>query len=149
MNNELIEQKSWWKRNWKWFVSLTGFILILITILFSSGFGRTLGDYSKAYADSSLYENALEKAQQNKRVIEVLGSLEPIDNLAILEGEVHYSKDNNSVKTSIRVKGTKGKARLDIFADRINDTWYYKIINIRIKSPPEKKETIEIIKQIE
>jgi len=24
MNNELIEQKSWWKRNWKWLVPVSG-----------------------------------------------------------------------------------------------------------------------------
>ena len=35
---------------------------------------------------------------------------------------------------------------LDISADLINKTWSINALKIRIKSPPEKKETIEIIK---
>jgi len=38
-----------------------------------------------------------------------------------------------------------GKAMLDISADRTNETWHYKKINVRIKKPIEKAETISII----
>jgi hypothetical protein len=34
---------------------------------------------------------------------------------------------------------------MDITADRINNEWNYNKINIRIKNPPEKKQTIELI----
>ncbi|WP_025743128.1 cytochrome c oxidase assembly factor Coa1 family protein [Aquimarina pacifica] len=149
MNNEIIEEKSWWKRNWKWFFPLLSFILISIVLFFSSGMGGHMTHFAQAYVDTELYENAIKKAQLNKKVTNVLGELEPIDNLAILEGEVHYFNDNKSVDLSIRVKGSKRKASMDIAADRINGEWNYRKINIRIKKPIEEKQTIEIIKQSE
>ena len=103
-------------------------------------------DLAQAYSDTELYENALEKAKSEQKVIELLGEIEPIDKLAILEGEVHFTNNNQTVNSSIRLKGTKGKARMDITADKINNEWNYIVINIRIKNPPEKKQMIEIIK---
>ena len=146
MNNEMIEQKSWWKRNWKWFVPLSGISLIIISVFISFGMGGIGADLAQAYSDTELYENALEKAKSEQKVIELLGEIEPIDKLAILEGEVHFTNNNQTVNSSIRLKGTKGKARMDITADKINNEWNYIVINIRIKNPPEKKQTIEIIK---
>ncbi len=37
MSNELIKQKSWWKRNWKWLILINGIFMICMTIFFSSG----------------------------------------------------------------------------------------------------------------
>ncbi|MBC9796016.1 cytochrome c oxidase assembly factor Coa1 family protein [Sinomicrobium weinanense] len=144
MNNELIEQKSWWKRNRKWFVTMCGIMVIFIAAFFSSGMDGMATDLVQAYADTKLYENALEKAKSDERVTELLGEIKPIDKMAIIEGQVKYSNDNRTVNSTIRVKGTKGKARMDISANRINNTWNYTRINIRIKNPPGKKQTIEI-----
>ena len=79
------------------------------------------------------------------KVIELLGEISPIDQLAILEGEVHYTNENKMVNSSIRLKGTKGNARMDITAIKNNTEWEYKIINVRIKNPTENKQTIEIV----
>ena len=83
MNNELIEQKNWWKRNWKWFVSLSGIVLIIISVFISSGMGGIGADLAQAYSDTELYENALDKVKSNQKVTELLGKIEPIDKLAI------------------------------------------------------------------
>lgn len=145
MNNDLIEQKSWWKKNWKWFVPLSGISIILIAILVSSGVGEIGTNLVQAYSDTELFENALEKVKSDKRVAELLGEIEPIDKLAILEGVVMYSNENKTVNLSIRVIGTKGKAKMDISADLINNKWDYKKINIRIKKPIENKQIIKIV----
>lgn len=145
MNNELIKQKSWWKRNWKWFVTICGIVVITISIFFSSGMGGITNDLFQAYADTELYDNALKKVKSDHRVTELLGEIKPIDKLAILEGQVAYTNDNKKVSSSIRVVGAKGRANMDISADLVNNEWVYKKINIRIKNPPEKKQTIEII----
>ena len=146
MNNELIEQKSWWKRNWKWFLPISGLIVIFIAIFFSSGMSGAVTNLAQAYADAELYENALEKVKTDQRATELLGEIEPIDKLAILEGSVGYSDDNKTVNSSIRLTGKKLVARMDITATQINNKWNYKKINIRIKNPPEKRQTIEIVK---
>ncbi|WP_282074110.1 cytochrome c oxidase assembly factor Coa1 family protein [Polaribacter atrinae] len=145
MNNELIEQKSWWKQNWKWLVPVSGIIMFSLVVFFTSGMNGIATNLAQAYTDTELYQNALEKAQSDEKVTELLGEIEPIDNLAILEGQVQYSNNNKTVNSSIRIIGAKGKARIDITADRINNEWNYKKINVRIKNPPELKQTIEIV----
>ena len=146
MNNDLIKNKGWWKKNWKWFIPTSGVFMIIMVSILSSGFGGIIGDYSKAYSDSELYDNALKIVRENNRVKETLGYIEPINNMTILNGYVEYSDNNSSIKTTIKVTGELGKAMLDISADLINKTWSINALKIRIKSPPEKKETIEIIK---
>lgn len=145
MNNELIQQKSWWKNNWKWLIPAVGILLISIVLFLSSGLGAITADFTKAYTDTQLYEKALGKVKSDKRVIEILGEIEPIDNFAIMEGSVKYSDDNKTVNSSIRITGAKGKAKMDITANLINDNWDYEKINLRISEPIEKKQTIEII----
>ena len=65
-----------------------------------------------------------------------------VDELAILEGNAIYSNNHNSVEMSIRVKGNKGRGKMDISAKKIENEWKYTKINIRIKEP---KEVIEIL----
>ena len=144
MNNELIEQKSWWKRNWKWLVPLSGIVVFSLVIFFSSGMGGIGADLAKAYADTELYNNALEKVKSDKRITELLGEIEPIDKMAILEGQVVYSNENKTINSTVRILGNKGKARMDISADRIENEWNYTKISVRIKNPPENNQTIEI-----
>ncbi len=142
--NELIEHKSWWSRNWKWFIPLITVLLIGMITISTSKVGESISDITKAYADVSIYENAIEKAQQNEQVKELLGELKPIGNMAIVEGSVIYSNNNNSVDMSLRIKGSKGRGKIDISADRNESEWNYKKINIRIKEP---KQTITIIEK--
>lgn len=149
MSNELIVEKSWFKKNWKWFIPVFLFFPVLIFLLSSSGLGGLLGDYGKAYSDSSLYVIPMEKVKENNRVSEVLGKIEPMGKMAILNGAIHYSEDNKSVDSTIKIFGENGKAMLDISAEWINDSWQYNKINVRIKNPPENREVIPIIKSID
>lgn len=144
MDNELIIEQSWWKRNWKWFLpTFIIMFLLVFGLLLSSSVDGNVTDIAQAYSDNSLYEKAIEKAKTNKRVFEVIGEIEPIDKLAILEGNAIYSNNHNSVELSVRVKGNKGKGKMDISAKKNGNEWEYKKINIRIK---ESKEEIQILK---
>lgn len=145
MNNELLEQKTWWKRNWKWFVPVFGLILISIAIFFSSGMDGVATDLAQAYADTELYEKALEKVKSNEKVTGLLGEIKPIDKMAIFEGQVEYTNNNNTVTSTVRIVGTKGNANMDISANRLNNTWSYNKIHIRIKKPIENKQTIKVV----
>lgn len=125
MDKEFTAQQSWWSRSWKWLMLLSAIIVISITFLFSSGMDSTATDLIQAYADTELYENALEKVKSAERVKQVLGEIKPIDRLAILEGQAEYSDDHNIVNSSIRIIGTKGKATMDISAKRRDNAWHY------------------------
>jgi hypothetical protein len=117
--------------------------LLFFGLLLSSSVDGDLTDIAQAYSDNSLYEKAIEKTKTNKRVLEVIGEIEPIDQFAILEGNAIYSKNHNSVELTIRVKGNKGKGKMDISANKNGNEWEYKKINIRIK---DSKEEIQIVK---
>lgn len=133
MSNDLIPQKSWWSKNWKWLIPV--FLLIVVSIgILSSISGENTTDIVQAYSEKTLYENAIAKAKTNQKVLEVLGEIEPIDKLAILEGSAIYSNNKNSIKTSIRIKGSKAKGKLDIDAKKIGSEWIYKSITVRIKN---------------
>lgn len=141
--NEIIEHKSWLSKNRIWLYPL---ILLIVagTILFSnSKLGKSTGDIAKAYADVELCESAIKMAQTNADVTTFLGALEPLDKLAIIEGTVIYGENDKSVALHCRVKGSKGKGKIDIYAERNKDVWDYKKIDIRLKEP---KQTIEVIK---
>ena len=99
--------------------------------------GSAVTDITKAYSDYPIYEGALNKAKSNNRVIEVFGNLKPIDKFAIVEGFVEYSNNNSSIKTTVRIKGTKSKGKLDIVANKVNGAWVYQTITIRVKEPDE------------
>jgi len=145
MNNELITHSGWWKRNWKWLVLSSVLFIILIAMVLYSGMGKMGKDLAQAYSDEELYQNALDQLQSHPKIIELLGEIEPIDQLAILEGEVYYTNENKMVNSSIRLKGAKGNAKMDITAIKNNREWEYKIINVRIKNPLKNKQTIEIV----
>ena len=132
--NELVEHKSWMQRNRIWFIPIMVLTAIIAFMFFSSGLGGKVKDVGKAYADTSLYDNAMLKVKNNSEAINVLGEIKPTDNFAIAEGYVKYSEDNKEVRTTIRIKGTKQKGKLDIYAERKEGTWNYKELKIRIKS---------------
>jgi len=144
LTNNSTRQGNWLQHHWKWFIPTVTAIVCLI-IFFSSGMNKVASDLTNAYSDTELYNDALEKAKTNKAVIAILGEIEPIDKLAILEGQVSYSEDNTSVKSSIRIIGSKGKAKLDILANKVNTEWVYQTITIRIKQPKDQKQTIAIV----
>jgi|JI6StandDraft_1071083.scaffolds.fasta_scaffold11779_5 hypothetical protein len=138
MNNDLITKRSWFKTNWKWLLPVLFLGIVVISKLSTDG---NLTDFTKAYTDKSLFNNALKKVKTNERAIEILGNIEPIDDLAILEGDIKYSNDYNSVNASIRIKGDKAKGKMDISAEKINSIWIYKKLSVRIKP---KNQIIEI-----
>ncbi|SEB40010.1 Cytochrome oxidase complex assembly protein 1 [Tenacibaculum sp. MAR_2009_124] len=142
MNQRL--ERNWWKRNLKWLISFCIIFFLLIFVV-STEFGKIGADIFKAYSDTELYEDALDKVKTDPKIFDLLGKIEPIDKMSILEGEVAYSNNSQTVHSTIRIIGSKGKAVMDIIAHKTNGVWNYSKVNIRIKKPIEKKQTIEII----
>ena len=104
---------------------------------------------AKAYGDPLICDNALKIAQENPRVSEVFGVLEPIGKMALFEGYVAYSENGDSVAITVNVKGDRTednlRSKMDLYAVKNKDEWDYQKIQIRIKRPIEKKETIPIL----
>ena len=142
MDNRLIIEKSWWQRNWKWIIPTT-IILFLASMVMTFNIEGNPTDLLQAYSEDVLYKNAIDKANSNERVIEVIGKIDDLDRLAILEGNSKYSNNNNSIEITFRVNGDKRKGKMDISADKNGTDWEYKKINIRIKNPKEEIKILE------
>ena len=138
MDNELVEKESCLKRNWKWSVPATILFVFIFGLFLTSNSPEGITDIIQAYDDNSLYEKAIAKANSDKRIVQSIGIIQPIDKLAIVEGNTVYSNDNNSVSLSVRIKGTKGNGKLDITADKIGTAWKYKKIIVRSKNTKEE-----------
>ncbi len=142
MDNELIERKNWFQSNWKWIIPLVLSLALISGYLFSSS-DENIMDFAQAYNDTALYEKAIEKANSNQRVLETVGEIQPIDKLAILEGNTIYTDNNTSVVLSIRIKGAKSKGKLDITAKKVGSEWEYKKILVRCKNPKEEITVVD------
>lgn len=131
--------KNYWQHHWRWIIPST---LLFIIIVLISPIGNALTDIARVYTDASIYENALDNVKANDEAIGILGTVAPIDKFAIIEGAVSYSNNNETVKITVRIKGSKNKGKLDIIANKLNGDWAYELIQIRLKDP---KETIVVL----
>ncbi len=139
----MVNQQSWIKRNWKWLLSLIVLMILSLSLFFTLTAGH-LSDFTKAYLEPQLFKGAVELAQKNENVSELLGEIEPINKMAILEGDVVYSNQGNKVEFSVKIDGTNRKARIDVIANKNKNVWEYEKITIRIKNPPENRQTIKV-----
>jgi len=138
MHNDLVEKENWLKRNWKWSVPAAVVFIFILGLLLTSNSQKNITDIMQAYNDNSIYEKAIDKANSNKRILQTIGTIQPIDQLAILEGNAVYSNNNNSVTLSVRIKGDNGNGKLDIVAEKVGKDWKYKKIIVRNKNPKEE-----------
>ncbi len=131
--NETILKRSWWIRNWKWLL-VTSAMLSFITFFFLMT-GNATFRYGSVLVQPDLIHNAHRKAQVNENVIEKLGHLSSHNFFRLLEGEVTYANDYNTVTITVGIRGTKGRGKLDIIANRDKENWQYQKITVRIKGP--------------
>lgn len=143
MDNDLIEKENWLKRNWKWFLPSILIFILLIGIMAASTSKENITGVAQAYSDHLLFEQAIEKANKNPNILENVGKIEPIDPLAILEGNILYSNNHNTVRLSVRINGTKRKGKLDISAIKKGVEWEYKKISVRTKNPENEIMVLE------
>lgn len=138
MSEEIIKNKNWWQKNWIWFLSVAILFTLIFCLSLNSNSKQGLISTAKAYTETELYENAIQKANSNQDIIHFFGTIEPLDQLAILEGNTNYSNNYNSVELSVRINGEKRKGKLNISAIKNGKDWEYKKISVRTKNPEKE-----------
>ena len=103
--------RSWWCRNWRWFVPagclsaillFAGFVAILLTIV------------GGAMKSSDAYRNALAETRRSRAVAEALGT--PVREGWFTSGNVSVTGPSGSADLAIPVAGPKGKGKLYVVA---------------------------------
>lgn len=139
MNNELVPQPNWWKRNWKWALPVGGCLsLIIIGII---AVGTIVYGVTNAIEDSKPYEYALQKINTDEDLIKALGS--PIEREGMVSGNWNYSNGQKTADMRIPVAGPKGEGILFVEASGEGDNWTYHVIRVVI----EDQEPINVLQE--
>ncbi|WP_431166910.1 cytochrome c oxidase assembly factor Coa1 family protein [Tenacibaculum halocynthiae] len=133
------EQKSWFSRNWLWFIPVSGCLGIIL--LFIVGIGAAFFGVSNLLNNVVPIEYGIEKATENKKVINLLG--EPIEKTGIPNGNISLTNDDGTVDFSVPIKGSKEEGFLIIKGIKTNGEWTYEELYVRIKSTQEKINLLE------
>ncbi|WP_324027513.1 hypothetical protein QSV08_06105 [Maribacter sp. BPC-D8] len=144
-------KRPWYKLKRTWIIL---FLLTFIGLFVSTlppELSRNITYLTKAYSEPEICEGALAIAKTDTTVLKLLGNLEPLGSLDMLNGSVGYSQNGDSVGITINVRGDKEinniRSKMDVLAEKINNKWEYISINIRIKKPEALKQTIPILKK--
>ena len=133
MNNELIPQPHWWKRNAPWAVPVGGCLTILILL------GVTVGSIffgvTSIIDDSIPMEYALEKINSDPEIIKLMGS--PIEKNGMVQGEFNLINDEKSADIKAPISGPKESGTLFIKATAKGDNWTYHEIRVVIQDNNE------------
>ncbi|NAS31234.1 hypothetical protein GTQ40_09655 [Flavobacteriaceae bacterium R38] len=138
-DNEVIKEKSWFKRNWKWVVPAGGCLTLILVFIF--GIGALFFGVSKMFTGSQPYQYAMERISENEYLIDQLG--EPIETNGIMNGNITLNNRSGSADFSIPIKGPKGAADLFIVGEKSAGEWTYSKLHVIIDETNEKVNLLE------
>lgn len=131
-------RKNWWQRNWKWFVPTGCLSLIAVFIIFIVAMFFTVTSMLK---ESTPYVDAFENATTNSYVIEQLG--EPIEQSALIQGQISVSNNDGDADIRIPLKGPKGEALLHVVGQKHDGKWTYSKMSVTIEPSNEVINLLE------
>jgi hypothetical protein len=138
-NSHQEPRKSWWQRNWKWFVPTGCLSLIALFVVFIVVIFFTVTSMMKK---STPYIESYQTATTNSYVIDRLG--EPIEQEGIVQGNISITNNNGEASIFIPLKGPKGTGTIHVIANKYNGTWSYDKMSISIEST---KEVIDLLEE--
>jgi len=132
------KSRTWWQRNWKWFVPVAGlgflalfaaFIVLIVTIVFGM------------IKSSDVYKDALATAQAHPAVVQALGS--PIKAGIFVMGSMNTSGSSGQADLAIPISGPKGKGTIYAVASKSAGRWTFSRLAVEIKATKERIDLIE------
>lgn len=133
MNNEIIEQPSWWKRNWKWALPTGGCLTIILVMVAFIGYG--VYKVSDAFSNGTsifAFAKVVKTVQEHPQVIETLGK--PID---IETDNYDPMIENDALDIEMILDGSKSDGVLKVKAHKVNEEWVYEIFTVTLDDTQE------------
>ena len=112
--------KSWFKRNWKWFIPACCLFIFLLIV---GGIGGILAIVEGSIKQSGAYTQALAQAQANPQVTGLIG--QPVTPGFFVSGNINVNGDSGDATISIPVSGPKGKGTVYAEAKKIAGQWQF------------------------
>lgn len=128
-----VAPKSWFSRNWKWFLPtvILGPLLLLallIGVIFSAVFGMM--------KSSEPYQHAVAMASQDARVKAQLGAAVTPGWYAT--GNINLSNDSGDAEIAIPMKGTLRHGTVYVTAKKADGVWSYQRLEVEIEGAPDR-----------
>jgi hypothetical protein len=127
-------KKSWFGRNWKWFVPVSGCLTLIV--LFFLGISALVFGVTSMISNSTPAEYAFEQAAKNRQIIILLG--DSIEQKGITSGSINLSNSDGNADLSIPIRGKKGKGKIRVVATKTDGEWVYEKLYVIIKETNEK-----------
>jgi hypothetical protein len=130
-------KRSWWTRNWKWFVPtgcltiialFVAFIMSIILIVFG------------AMKSTDVYKDAVARAKANPAVIEALGS--PIKEGMFVSGNTNVNGASGEANLAIPISGPKGKGKIYVVATKAAGEWKPSVLAVEIETTKERVDLL-------
>ena len=127
------QPKSWWGRNWKWFVPvgclsslaiLVGFVGLIMTFVFNM------------MKSSNAYKQALSRARSNPAVVNALGS--PIRESIFISGSINVNGASGNADLAIPISGSKGKGTIYVEARKAAGEWSFTQLAVKVDRTNER-----------
>ncbi|ATB42765.1 hypothetical protein CYFUS_008244 [Cystobacter fuscus] len=129
----ITPQKSWFGRNWAWFIPMG-----CLGLLLSCGcLGALIAGLTfKSLRDNNVVTEALARTRQSPEAREVLG--EPIEADWKVQGSFSTTNGQGSAQLAIPVRGPKAEGTLHVEAyKRDSDTWTFTTLELDVPDHPE------------
>lgn len=132
------ETRTWWGRNWKWFVPVcclgavvlfAAFVALILTLVFGM------------IKSSGAYKDALAQARAHPAVVEALGT--PIEAGFFVMGNINVSGPSGHADLAIPISGPKGKGTIYAVATKHAGQWTFSQLTVQIKRTNEGIDLIE------
>ena len=131
-------KKSWWSRNWKWFVPVG---CLSIVAMIAAGVALIIGLVFGAMKSSDVYKEAFSKASANSEVISELGR--PIEGGFFVSGSINVSGQSGDADLAIPISGPKKEATVFVVARKIAGVWTYQVMQVAVEGRARRIDLLD------
>jgi Cytochrome oxidase complex assembly protein 1 len=126
-SQRLTGDKTWFDRNWRWFIPALCIVCCSLLAVFVLGI---LALVESMIGRSYPYQMAVEEAQQSEQVAETLGR--PLLIGRFSTGQIHSSNDIGEVNISIPISGSRGRGQIIVIGKEVQSLWTFETLEVDI-----------------
>jgi Cytochrome oxidase complex assembly protein 1 len=125
-------RKSWFSRNWKWFIPTVIGVPVLMVVVLIGGIVGLLFSMMKS---SEPYQHAVSIASHDSRVTARLGT--PVSPRWYVTGNIKLNNDSGNADLAIPLEGPQGRGTVHVAARKSAGTWSYERVEVEMDGAPD------------
>ena len=136
--------RSWWSRNWKWFVPTGCLTMVALVVAFIAAIVLIVFGAMKS---SDAYKGAVAQAKAHPEVIAALGT--PIEEGLFVSGKTNVKDSSGQADLTIPISGPKGNAKIYAVATKTAGRWKYSTLEVQVTGREDRIELLGATPDIE